>query len=158
MTDHDAKILTKAGRRAFLLGAAALWLSACAGREILQHGYLPRKQDMQKLRTGMTKEEVEAVLGSPSTTASIEQLDDSYYYISTTMTRPAAFLKPKVADRKVLAIRFDKSGRVAHFATYGLKDGQVVRISGRKTPVSLKEKNFLRSLFGGIGGPKLPGT
>ena len=132
-------------RRMALAGLAALLLSACAPT-VLHHGYLPRKGDLEQLHEGMTKAEVEALLGSPSTTATIETLNDSYYYISSTV-KQTAFLKPKEVDRRVLAIRFDRNGRVKSFAVYGLEDGQVVNISDRKTPAAGKELGVLASLF-----------
>ena len=126
------------------LGGISL-LSACQPT-VLHHGYLPRKGDLEQLREGMSKAEVEALLGSPSTTATIENVNDSYYYISSTM-KQTAFLKPKEVDRRVLAIRFDRNGLVKSFAIYGLEDGQIVNISDRKTPAAGRELGILASLF-----------
>jgi len=125
-------------------GAAAL-LAACQPT-VLHHGYLPRKGDLEQLREGMSKAEVEALLGSPSTTATIDTVNDSYYYISST-TKQTAFLKPQEVDRRVLAIRFNKAGLVKSFAVYGLEDGQVVNINDRETPAAGKELGILESIF-----------
>ena len=133
------------GRRGVLLLCGAALLSACTPT-VLHHGYLPRKGDLEQLREGMTKAEVEALLGSPSTTATIDTVNDSYYYISST-TKQTAFLKPQEVDRRVLAIRFDRDGLVKSFAVYGLEDGQVVNISDRETPAAGKELGILASLF-----------
>ncbi len=133
------------GRRGVLGLLAAAALTACTPT-VLHHGYLPRKGDLEQLREGMTKAEVEALLGSPSTTATIDTVNDSYYYISST-TKQTAFLRPREVDRRVLAIRFDGDGRVKSFAVYGLEDGQVVNISDRKTPAAGKELGILASLF-----------
>ena len=132
-------------RRSVLAAGLALSLAACANT-VMHHGYLPRKGDLQQLREGMTKAEVEALLGSPSTTATIDSLNDSYYYISST-TKQIAFLKPKEVDRRVLAIRFDRNGLVRSFAVYGLEDGRIVNINDRKTPAAGKELGVLASLF-----------
>ncbi len=130
-----------------LMGAlgGTMLLAACQPT-VLHHGYLPRKGDLEQLREGMSRAEVEALLGSPSTTATIESLNDSYYYISST-TKQTAFLKPKEVDRRVLAIRFDRNGLVKSFAIYGLEDGQIVNINDRKTPVAGREMGILASLF-----------
>ena len=139
---------TACSRRRFLtLGAAALTLGLAACQPtVLHHGYLPRKGDLEQLREGMTKAEVEALLGSPSTTATIDSLNDSYYYISST-TKQTAFLKPQEVDRRVLAIRFDRNGQVRSFAVYTLEDGRVVNINDRETPAAGKELGILESLF-----------
>ena len=141
----EKKSRQPSGRRGFLLAAGAALLAACTPT-VLHHGYLPRKGDLEQLREGMTKAEVEALLGSPSTTATIDTVNDSYYYISST-TKQTAFFQPKEVDRRVLAIRFDRDGRVKSFAVYGLEDGQVVNISDRKTPAAGKELGILASLF-----------
>ena len=132
-------------RRAALVAGLALSLASCTAT-VMHHGYLPRKGDLQQLHEGMTKAEVEALLGSPSTTATIESLNDSYYYISST-TKQTAFLKPKEVDRRVLAIRFDRNGLVRSFAVYGLQDGRIININDRETPAAGKELGILASLF-----------
>ena len=132
-------------RRTMLTAALAVLLASCTA-SVMHHGYLPRKGDLEQLREGMTKAEVEALLGSPSTTATIDSLNDSYYYISST-TKQTAFLKPQEVDRRVLAIRFDRNGLVRSFAVYGLEDGRIVNISDRKTPAAGKELGILASLF-----------
>ncbi len=141
--------LPSANRRRLLLAlagcSAAVLLPACQPT-VLHHGYLPRKDDLEQLREGMSKAEVEALLGSPSTTATIDTVNDSYYYISSTM-KQTAFLKPQEVDRRVLAIRFNKAGLVKSFAVYGLQDGQVVNINDRKTPAAGKELGVLESIF-----------
>ncbi len=135
--------------RRHLLGLGALLTAlALAGCQpaVLHHGYLPRQGDIQQLHEGMSKAEVEALLGSPSTTATIDSINDSYYYISST-TKQVAFLKPQEVDRRVLAIRFNRNGLVKSFALYGLKDGQVVNISDRETPAAGREMGIIASLF-----------
>ena len=143
------------GRRSLLALAGALALAGCAPN-VLHHGYLPRKGDFEKIHEGMSKAEVEAVLGTPSTTATVDVAGDSYYYIST-VTEQKSFLKPKVIDRKVFAIRFDRDGLVKSFALYGLEDGQVVNISDRTTPTRGRELTILQQIFSNIGtvGPSV---
>ena len=104
----------------------------------------------------MSKEEVKALLGSPSTTATMKFSGDSFYYISSRV-ETQGFLTPKETERKILAVRFDKFEQVQSFAQYGLEDGQVVNINSRKTPTRGRELTFLRQMFGNFGG-KMPGT
>lgn len=100
----------------------------------------------------MPKSEVEGILGSPSTTASVNFQGDSYYYISST-TEQTAFLNPKEIERQVIAIRFDRDDQVASLGQYGLEDGKIVDINSRTTPTKGRELTMLQQLFGNIGKP-----
>lgn len=113
-------------------------------------GYLPKGEDIQKIRSGMSKTEVEALLGSPSTTATINTSGDSYYYISSTVEN-IAFFAPKVTDREILAVRFDTEDRVQKFAHYGLEDGKIINFISRETPTRGKELGILQQLFQNLG-------
>ncbi len=113
-------------------------------------GYLPKGEDVQKLNVGMSKIEVEALLGSPSTTATINTTGDSFYYISSTVQQ-TAFFEPEVTDREILAVRFDQEERVQKFAHYGLEDGKIIDFIGRETPTRGKELGVLQQLFQNLG-------
>jgi len=113
-------------------------------------GYLPRSEEIQKVQVGMSKAEVQALLGSPSTTATLESLGESFYYISS-VVETTAFLAPQVIDREILAIRFDQEARVNGFGHYGLEDGKIINFSDRKTPTRGKEMNVLQQLFNNVG-------
>ncbi len=104
----------------------------------------------------MSKTEVQALLGSPSTTATINYSGDSYYYISSKI-ETQGFMDPKETERTIFAIRFDQLEQVQSFAQYSLQDGQVINISSRKTPTRGRELTILKQLFSNIGG-KLPGS
>ena len=98
----------------------------------------------------MNKTEVEGILGSPSTTASVNFQGDSYYYI-TSQTESRSFLKPVETSREIIAVRFDKQDRVAGLAQYGLQDGRIINLQTRKTPIVGSEFSMLQELFKGIG-------
>jgi outer membrane protein assembly factor BamE (lipoprotein component of BamABCDE complex) len=140
--------LRRAAQVGILVLAAAL-LANC--NPIVDHrGYLPRQGDMQNLQPGMSKVEVEALLGSPSTTATINFAGDSYYYISS-VVEERAFLRPKEVERQVVAIRFNQTDQVESFAHYGLEDGQVVNFSNRETPTRGRELTILQQLISNAG-------
>jgi outer membrane protein assembly factor BamE (lipoprotein component of BamABCDE complex) len=132
-----------------LLVVAAAVLANCS--PIVDHrGYLPRQGDMQNLQPGMSKVEVEALLGSPSTTATINLSGDSYYYISS-VVEERAFLRPKEVERQVVAIRFDENDQVESFGHYGLEDGRVINFSDRETPTRGREMSILQQLITNAG-------
>lgn len=124
-----------------------------------RRGYIPKPGAFDQINTGMTKMEVEGILGTPSTTASVQFKGDSYYYISST-TQDKAFLTEET-DREVIAIRFDEAGLVKSFGTYGLEDGRVVALNGNQSPVYGEDNSIvsmmLRSSKGTRTGPMLGG-
>jgi outer membrane protein assembly factor BamE (lipoprotein component of BamABCDE complex) len=142
-------------RRSFLLAAVLIGAAACQPT-IDYRGYQARSGDLAKVQVGMPKAEVEALLGSPSTTASVALQGDSYYYISSRVEQ-TALLDPKETDRQVFAVRFDANDQVVSFANYGIEDGQVVNISSRRTPTRGKELTIVQQLLGNIGRFSGPG-
>lgn len=119
---------------------------------INRRGYYAKPGALNQVREGMAKSEVEAIMGSPSTTASINLQGDSYYYI-TSITAQRSFLDPTEQNREIIAIRFDKADQVASVAQYGLEDGRVINMLDRKTPVIGQEFSLVKELLSGKGGP-----
>jgi len=135
---------------AFIMAVGLASLVSACQPEIDHRGYIPKPGVFSQLHQGMSKPEVESLLGSPSTTASINFQGDSYYYISSTM-RGRSFLKPVETDRQIIAVRFDKQDRVSGVAQYGLEDGHIIDINTRKSPVTGSEFSLLAELFKGTG-------
>ncbi len=121
-------------------------LATACSPEINHRGYYSKAGALSQVGEGMAKTEVEGIMGSPSTTASINFAGDSYYYI-TSVTQGRAFLDPVEVKREIIAIRFDKSDQVTSVAQYGLEDGRIININTRKTPVAGQEFSLLKELF-----------
>lgn len=132
--------------------AAALAVTACAPT-VEHRGYIAKPGAFNQINNGMSKMEVEGILGSPSTTASVNFKGDSYYYI-TSITQSRAFLQPKETNREVIAIRFNQQEQVQSFAQYGLEDGRVIDVNSRKTLVAGEDTGLLRQLLRGATGAK----
>lgn len=135
--------------RRFGLVAIALVMAGCSP-EINHRGYIAKPGSFSQLSEGMSKSEVEGILGSPSTTASINFQGDSYYYISS-VTQGRAFLAPVETNREVIAVRFNKADQVEGVAQYGLADGKIININSRKTLIAGSEFSILREIFAGKG-------
>jgi outer membrane protein assembly factor BamE (lipoprotein component of BamABCDE complex) len=129
------------------LGAA---LGGCIGYEgEFERGYQVDSESLDKVKVGATsKQEALALLGTPSTTSTIG--GDAWYYIGQKMDRSLAFMPAKMTDQSVLAIYFDKSGKVERIANYGMKDGKVFDFVSRTTPTGGSEPNFLRNMMTGL--------
>jgi outer membrane protein assembly factor BamE (lipoprotein component of BamABCDE complex) len=137
----------------WLVAASVATLMAACSPEINHRGYIPKAGAFAQVSEGMAKSEVEGILGSPTTKASINFQGDSYYYISST-TQGRAFLDPVETNREIIAVRFDKSDRVQSTAQYGLQDGKIIDINTRKTVVVGSEQTLLSQLFRNINlGP-----
>ncbi len=129
------------------LGAA---LSGCIGYDgDFDRGYQVDQQSLDQIKVGATsKEEALALMGTPSTTSTIG--GDAWYYIGQKMSRAVAFMPAKMVDQNVLAIYFDKKGKVDRIANYGMKDGKVFDFVSRTTPTGGQEPNFLRNIMTGL--------
>jgi outer membrane protein assembly factor BamE (lipoprotein component of BamABCDE complex) len=143
---------------ALSLLAAAVVLSGCntsktfAGLkpgETLTQGYVIDQDSVDLVPVGSSREQVLLALGSPSTTATFD--NEVFYYISQTRRRPVAFMNAKLVDQRVLAVYFNKEGRVENIANYGLKDGKVFDFISRTTPTGGKDQNFLGQMLSGVG-------
>lgn len=134
----------------------ALVLAGCSPK-IEHRGYVAKPGAFNQITNGMSKTEVEGILGSPSTTASVQFKGDSYYYI-TSISTSKAFLTEET-QREVIAVRFDEAGQVKSFAQYGLEDGRVIDVNSRQSPVYGEDTSLLTALLrGGKGttaGPML---
>ena len=151
--DHDNIDYGRRDALRLLCGGAALsigfaGLAGCSS-QITQHGHLLTEADLAQVQTGMSKQQVQFLLGTPDTTATYT--GDIYYYISSKM-ETKAFLAPKEVDRRVVAVYFapqiETVTRVAH---YGLQDGKVIDFISRETPSHGQEANLLKQLFRSLG-------
>ena len=139
-------------RAAALVGVFALAaaLSGCLGYEgDFDRGYQVDQQSLDQITIGATtKPQALTLMGTPSTTSTVG--GDAWYYIGQKISRPLAFMPAKIADQSVLAIYFDKSGKVERIANYGMKDGKVFDFVSRTTPTGGQEPNFLRNIMTGL--------
>ena len=139
-------------RLAALAGVAtvAAALSGCIGYEgDFDRGYQIDEQSLAKIEIGKTtKPEALALLGTPSTTSTVG--GDAWYYIGQKMSRALAFMPAKLTDQNVLAIYFDKNGKVSRIANYGMKDGKIFDFVSQTTPTGGREPDFLKNVFAGL--------
>jgi outer membrane protein assembly factor BamE (lipoprotein component of BamABCDE complex) len=137
---------------ATLAGVLALGvsLSGCLGYDgDFDRGYQVDQQTLDQIEVGKTtKTEALSLMGTPSTTSTVG--GDAWYYIAQKYQRSLAFMQPKMTDQKVLAIYFDKGGKVERIANYGMKDGKVFDFVTATTPTGGQEPDFLRNMMTGL--------
>jgi outer membrane protein assembly factor BamE (lipoprotein component of BamABCDE complex) len=147
------KFSSRARRRgAALAGVVVLgaMVSGCIGYDgDFVRGYQVDEQTLTQLQVGSTtKPQALSLMGTPSTTSTVG--GDAWYYIGQKMTRPLAFMPATMSDQHVLAIYFDKGGKVSRIANYGMKDGKVFDLVSRTTPTGGAEPDFLRNVMTGL--------
>lgn len=133
------------------LVAAALALGLAAGCERVResHGYAPAPSELAEIRIGQdTRGSVRQKIGRPSTAGVF--LPDRWYYVSSEVEK-YLFYAPRVASRRVVAIRFDQEDRVVSIDEYGLEDGRVIDLETRTTPTLGRELTILQQILGNIG-------
>lgn len=120
-----------------------------------KEGYLFDQAALKSIPIGSSKEQVLQTFGSPSTTTLLN--NNTYYYISQTRYQPALFLSPKITDRRILAVYFDKNNHVTKIAQYGLKDGRIFDFISQTTPTLGTDKSLILQFFQGSQvSPELP--
>lgn len=112
-------------------------------------GYVTRPDAMSQLKPGVvTREDVQRLLGTPSSVAAFD--DKTWYYIGE-KTEQVAFWEPTVLERHVLAVKFDESGVLTDVESHDLKDGKPVQPVVRETPTAGQELTFFEQLLGNLG-------
>jgi outer membrane protein assembly factor BamE (lipoprotein component of BamABCDE complex) len=120
---------------------------------VSQRGYLPDPIGEAAIKAGTdTKTTVQDRLGDPSTQATFG--GDTWYYISS-VEKQIAFFDPRIETRAIMAVHFDKDGKVKDVRHYSLKDGHVVAFETRTTPAKGRELTFLQQLFNATPGVPL---
>ncbi|MBA5776286.1 outer membrane protein assembly factor BamE [Stappia sp. F7233] len=136
---------------AIVAGCLSLPLGGCF-TQTLTHGHVISPDSVQEVQVGNSKEQVELILGSPSTTSRLE--GDAYYYISQ-VTEKTAFLDPSIVEQRVVAVYFDQEGFVRDVGFYSLEDGKVVDILTRKTRTGGADYGFITQVLRGATNPTL---
>ena len=133
-------------------GVAAGALAGCGETiapmtENFQRGYILDEAALEQVEPGMGAQAVLELMGTPSTVSTVG--NQSWYYISQTARRRAAFMRQQVVEQRVAAIYFTPSLRVERKALYGLEDGVVFDFISRETPTGGEEQSFLTQILRG---------
>jgi len=150
--------------RAAALALPALFLlSACSFFEApeIARGNRVTEDQLREIVPGVqTKNDVQALLGSPTQTSTFG--DEEWFYISgKTRERPGRQLA--LMDQQTVVVSFDRNGVVQGVRKLTEQDSQPVTMVSRETPVPGNDRTLLQALFGNVGrfGPGAqtgPGT
>ncbi|HLW90003.1 MAG TPA: outer membrane protein assembly factor BamE [Roseiarcus sp.] len=147
---RGSRALRAPAARLTLVCALAAGLGGCIGYDgDFDRGYQIDERTYSQVKIGSTtKEEALSLMGTPSTTSTVG--GDAWYYIGQKMHRALAFMPVQMEDQNVLALYFNKNGKVERIANYGMKDGQVFDFVSRTTPTGGQEPDFLRNMFNNL--------
>lgn len=139
---HATALLTFA-----LLG---LGLTGCAPI-VAQRGNLVEDSRMAQIQVGQTtREQVQYVLGTPTTTGTVD--GSTWYYIGR-RTEQTAFLDPEVTAQRILRVRFDAGGTVQEMTEIDGSDAAYVAPVARVTPTVGHDLGFFEQLLGNLSKP-----
>lgn len=157
------RIVRPAPRAILLAVVAALAIAACSARTA-SRGNAVDPVSLAEVQPGVhDRNEVERILGSPS---SVATFDSNVWYYIFKRTESIAFFTPDVLEQQVVAVTFDQAGLVEEISQFTYEDGQEVEIVDRETPTRGKELTIVRQLLGTLGilardplgGPGYSGT
>ena len=97
---------------------------------------------------------VTGTLGRP--TFESQYGEKTWYYVSSTTGRKP-FVRPRIREHSVLAVKFDAAGNVVSAERTGMDQVVYLRPDGDETPTLGRERSFLEDLFGNIGAVGQPG-
>jgi outer membrane protein assembly factor BamE (lipoprotein component of BamABCDE complex) len=125
-----------------------LSLAACtSGLSLTQNkarGYEISEDAVKQIRVGQSAQLVTAVLGSPQATNNFG--DEMAWYYLGEKVQQTAFGMQLAKERTLLAIYFDKNGKVTDTERLGIKDGKTFNIESRRTPSYGQDRSFIDSL------------
>ena len=143
---------------AFALVASPIVLSGCnSSTEVLSHGYQINDDALALVPEGSSKDQALLTLGTPSTTQTQPDGNETLYYISQKSQRSFAFARPSMIDQRVLAVYLDSNNTVSRIANYGMQDGKVFDFVARVTPTGGKDLSFIGQVLSGSARPSLGG-
>lgn len=137
------------------IGAAAIAVSGCTSiRE--PRGYIVDATLLQTVQPGIDNEQsVATTLGRP--TFESQYGEKTWYYVSSTTGRKP-FVRPRIKEHSVLAVKFDEAGNVVSTERTGMERVVYLSPDGNATPTLGRERTFLQDLFGNIGAVGAPGA
>lgn len=116
---------------------------------IENRGFNAENIQFNQIKPGIhTKQQVQEILGSPSTIPAFE--GNSWYYVSK-KTAATSFLTPTVLDQQITVINFNKSGVVNEVKTYKGEEAKNIKPIERKTESTGYETGVLREVFSNFG-------
>lgn len=137
------------------VGLFAIILSLASCKPV-QHvrGNLVDLDEVKKIQVNKTtKAGIRDLLGPPSSQELFGQ--DAWYYIGDKV-ESKSFFDPKIMERVLLVVVFNKKGVVSSYEMKDLSHQHEIDVSKESTPVKGRDPSLLSELFGNIGRYSAP--
>ncbi|MEL0089980.1 MAG: outer membrane protein assembly factor BamE [Rhodospirillales bacterium] len=129
-----------------LLGALAI--SACSD-VVSTHGQVLQTATIEDVRPGLaTKQDIQAKLGSPTSTAAFDT--STWYYISQVRIR-RSFFNPLTAQHRLLVLHIDGNYVLDRISMLDEDQSEEVTLVSRQTPTAGHKLSILEQLLGNVG-------
>ena len=138
---------SKPSRLLFSVAVAGL-LVACTPKIDVRGNLLDPERLSEVVPGEITRNEVEEILGTPSSKAVFDK--ETWLYVSQ-RTETLAFLEPEVKERSVVIVKFDKKGVVSKIETLTAENGKKIQPIDRVTPTTGNELKLIDQMFGNLG-------
>jgi outer membrane protein assembly factor BamE (lipoprotein component of BamABCDE complex) len=148
---RDAPFMRKTHASLLLIaGLAGLSLAGCSPITAVR-GNLVEDSRLSQIQTGTTtRDQVQYVLGSPTSTGTVD--GTTWYYIGR-HTAQEAFFDPEVTAQRILRIRFDEQGTVQEIKEIDGSDAAYVEPVARVTPTEGHDMGFFEQLMSNLSKP-----
>jgi outer membrane protein assembly factor BamE (lipoprotein component of BamABCDE complex) len=117
-------------------------------------GFNPEQIQFDKIQIDVsTKENVQDVLGSPSTTSLflVEGKNWTTWYYVYRKTETTSFFTPKVVDQLVVKVTLDDKDIVRSLEKQKGIQGEQIKASKERTPTTGYESSVMKDVFGNFG-------
>ena len=114
-------------------------------------GFNPEQMQLEKIENNIsTKETVQNVLGSPSTTSifPVEGKNWTNWYYIYRKTETTSFFEPKVVDQLVVKVTLDEKDIVRNVDTQKGIQGEKIKASKDRTESTAYESSAMKDIFG----------
>ncbi len=129
--------------------AAMLLLGACSPITAT-HGNLVDDERLERIEVGRSDTgDVINALGSPTVISTFDE--NTWYYVGRATER-LAFFKPRVAEQRIVEVRFDENGTLTAIEDVDPELRRDINPVGRETPTGGRQLSFFEQIFGNLGG------
>ena len=106
------------------------------------------QQELAEISVGESRDSVAEKIGQPTAAGVVNET--GWYYVESRF-ESYAYRAPQEIERQVVAITFDRGGRVRNIERFGLQDGEVIALNRRVTDSNIEGVSFIRQLLGNLG-------
>ena len=110
-------------------------------------GHLFKEDEMKALEQARSKQDIENLLGSPTSVSDFGQ--ETWYYI-TTKKETIAFLPDKILEQNIVAIRFNQD-QVETISRYNEEDANQPHLVSEYTVTKGNDISTAQQLFSNVG-------